>query len=202
MNRTLTRILSTVLHPLLVPTYFLLIIYAENINQAQSLTTHYRGFLLAFIAFSTFLLPVLFTLTLMSLKVLKQFTMHQQNDRFLPLAAMAVFYFFSFYLVRRLPVLPAFTLFLKGSTILVLLAMAINYFYKISLHMLAWGGLAGAIAGTTFLSHQPLYFWLFVALFLSGIVGSARIVCKAHASHQVYVGFISGFAVMLTLFLL
>lgn len=202
MNRTLARILSTVLHPLLVPTWFLLVIYAQNINQAQSLTAHYRGFLLGFIAFSTFLLPVLFTLTLMSLKAIKQFTMQRQNDRFLPLTAMAIFYFSSFYLLRQLPVLPAFNLFLKGSTILVLLALTINYFYKISLHMLAWGGLAGAIAGTTFLTHQPLYFWLFVGLFLSGLVGSARIVCKAHTFHQVYTGFITGFVVMLALFLL
>jgi hypothetical protein len=202
MKKNVARMLSFLFHPLLLPSYLLLVVYQANINQAQMVSVRYKSFMLAFIFVSTFLLPVLFTLALWRLKLVKQFTMQQRNERFIPMAGMAIFYFFSFYQLQQLPVFPAFNLFLKGSTVLVLLAIVINYFYKISLHLLAWGGLTGAVTGIMFQTHQGLYFWLFSAILLSGLVASARIACQAHKTSQVYAGYLAGFFVMLGLFLM
>jgi len=198
----LAKVISFVFHPLMLPSYLLLVIYQMSLPEVLAVSLKYKMFLLVFVFSMTFLLPVLLVLILWNMKLIKHFQMQLRVERIISLAAMFVFYFFTFYALRKLPVFPYYNLFLEGSAILVLLAIVINYFYKISLHLIAWGGITAALVGMSLQFHQALYFWLFDVIFISGLVGFARLQCKAHKTSQIYFGFVTGFVVMLGIFLL
>ena len=64
--------------------------------------------------------------------------------------------------------------------------------WNISAHTAAAGGVTGAIAAfAEIFSFNPVW-WLCVALLVSGVVGSNRIITKQHTLAQVVVGFLVG----------
>lgn len=84
---------------------------------------------------------------------------------------------------------------------LVLISLLVNYFEKISIHMLAMGGIFGTFAGLAIGFHYDLWLILFLLALASGLTGFARLKLKAHTEAQVYSGFGLGVLVMLGLFL-
>jgi len=201
MSKIIARLFSFIFHPLLVPVYFLLILYQLKLPEVMLVPDKYKVLMLAFVFSTTFLMPVLFALLLWAMKIIKNLYVHGREERTIPMIGVAVFYFITFYALKRMPVFPVFKLFMLGSTVLVLLGIVINYFYKISLHLMAWGGFVAALTGMSFQFHQTFYFWLFLVVFSSGLVGFARIQCRAHNHTQINLGFLLGFVVMLGLFL-
>jgi membrane-associated phospholipid phosphatase len=85
-----------------------------------------------------------------------------------------------------------------GSAASVFFVLLINLKWKISAHTAGIGGLAGGIFGLCYrIGINPV--WLFVLIiFLSILVGLARVETKAHTPSQALAGFILGF---LTVFL-
>jgi hypothetical protein len=83
-----------------------------------------------------------------------------------------------------------------GAILIVLLAGIISRFWKISLHLLAIGGVVGIFIALQLMEGGVLYL-LLIFILLSGILGVARIKQKAHNHTQVYVGFLLGVSVEL-----
>jgi len=202
MEKIIARVLSFLFHPLLVPSYFLLILFQLSLPEATAAQGKFKTLLWLFVFTMTFMLPILFSFLLWGLKYLKSLQMQEREERMLPMVAVAVFYYFTFYALKQLPIFPYFKLFMVGSTVLVLLGILINYFYKISLHLIAWGGFTAALIGLSFQLHLSLFLWLFLVIFISGLTGYARLQCKAHYYLQINLGFLLGFVVMLALFLI
>ncbi len=70
---------------------------------------------------------------------------------------------------------------------------AINMVWKISTHMAAVGGVAGGIIAFTHLFLYNPIWWLCLVIFLSGLLGSARMILRQHTLAQVTAGFGVGF---------
>jgi len=68
--------------------------------------------------------------------------------------------------------------------------------------MIAWGGLSGALIGLAFLFHLQPFLWIMLVLLFSGVTGYARLRINAHGSREIYMGYILGFVVMFSLFLI
>lgn len=202
MEKFVARTLSVVLHPLLIPTLFLLILYQLPVYMISLFAIKYKFLVFLFVFVLTVVIPSLLALVFWRFKFIQGLTMGSQNERIIPLFSMAFFYYFTYYALNKEVAFPAFNLFMLGSTILVLLTLMINYYSKISLHLIAWGGLTGALTGLAFLFHLEPYFWLFLVLLLSGLAAFARLRINAHKPHQVYIGYLLGFVVMVTLFLI
>jgi membrane-associated phospholipid phosphatase len=67
-----------------------------------------------------------------------------------------------------------------------------NIFKKISLHMIAMGGLVAFMAWQQATdAHWPVW-WVPMTLLLAGLVGTARLLKNAHAPSEVYAGFLAG----------
>jgi hypothetical protein len=202
MEKTLARILSFLFHPLLVPSYFLLVLFRLPLYRQLSIPVHIKHMVLLFVFLLTFVLPAVTAVGMWLLKMIQSLEMRRKNERFFPMMIIAVFFYITFYSLKQLPVFQPATLFMLGSTVLVLLGIVINYFYKISQHMIAWGGFSGALFALGFTSGIPIYFFLFGVLFISGITGYARLKCRAHTPFEVYSGWFLGAGIMGTLFFL
>lgn len=202
MEKKISNILSVVLHPLLVPSFFVLIIFHLPVYFIPLQFIRVKYMILLYVFLMTAVIPVLVAFILWRLKLINSLKMGQRNDRIFPLMTMAVIYYLTYYLLNKQGAFPIMNLFLVGSSMLALITLLINIYAKISMHLVSWGGFTGALMGLSFLFHLQPFFWIILVLFLSGLAGYARLKGNAHKPWQVYVGYILGFAMLFALFLI
>ncbi len=202
MEKTFARVLSVLFHPLLVPTYFLLVLFRLPLYTLLNIPVKIRLTMLVFVFLLTFVLPVLVATAMWFLKLIDSLEMRQRHERIFPMIAIAIFYYIGFYSLKQLAVFQTATIFMLGSTVLVLLGLVFNYFYKISQHAIAWGGFTGALIAMGLVLHTSLFFWLFGVILISGITGYARLKTSSHTPFEIYSGYLLGMLVMATLFLM
>jgi len=201
MEKKFAHALSVLFHPLLVPSYFLLILFQLPFYPLLNISVKIKAMILLFIFVLTFVLPMLVTAGMWFLKLIDSMEIRRRHERIFPMIAITIFFYIAFYSLKQLAVFQLATIFMLGSTILVLLGLSFNFFYKISQHMIAWGGLTGALVATGIGLHILLSSWLFGVILASGITGYARLKTASHTPFEVYSGYILGMSVMTILFL-
>ncbi len=202
MGRRTARVLSILFHPLLMPTYAMLLLFNVDSHYLMVLPGDYQLMLLAFVFSFTFILPTISMFFLLKLKVIDSLEMNSSKERPIPLIIVALFFYATYHLLRQFPVNTVFTVFMLRATLLVLFSLLVNYLSKISIHMVALGGLLGTFIGFSFLLHQDIRIYMYLIILISGITGTARLSLDAHSPAQVYAGFAMGVLVMLGLFLI
>lgn len=200
MSTKVAKLISILFHPLLIPTYAILILFNINSHYMHVMPFNYKLILLGFVFLFTFFLPVVSMYFLVKLKMVDNFEMNSSKERPIPLVIVALFFYGTYHLFRQLPINTIFTLFILGATVLVLLSLLINYFYKISLHMMALGGLLGTLIGFSFLIHQDISIYIYLIILISGLTGTARLKLEAHTPSQIYSGFLLGVITILGMF--
>ena len=149
---------------------------------------------------STYLVPLGLIPFMIYQKMIENVHITKRRERYVPLVISFILYGFCYYLIQRIDIPKLYTAFLFSSMMTVLLTLLINIKYKISIHMVGIGGLVALIGYLSFFLRVNLQFYLIVALLLAGLIGTSRLVLKAHTPDEVYTGFIAGFAtVLLTL---
>ncbi len=201
MEKTLAHVLSMLFHPLLVPTYFLLILFRLPLYTMPNIPVNIKTMALLFVFVLTFVLPALVAAGMWFLKLIESMEMRRQQERIFPMIAIAIFFYITFYSLNKLAVFQPAATFMLGSTVLVLLGLGFNYFYKISQHMIAWGGFTGALIALGLSLHMPFYFWSFGVILASGITGYARMKTASHTPFEIYSGYLLGVLAMSALFL-
>jgi membrane-associated phospholipid phosphatase len=119
----------------------------------------------------------------------------KRSERWIPFFIVLVYYLLSYYMLRQrdLPVpFAVYSMFL-GVIITLFVSIVINSIWKISIHMMAAGGLVGTFAGL-FIAHHYTNIGLLSGLIaIAAFVGFARIYTGNHTAAQVYAGFLVGF---------
>jgi len=202
MEKKFAGMISVLLHPMLIPTYALILFLNLNYFISFQYAPDIKFYLVLFVFIMTFIIPASLMLMLKKLKVIESFQMNRQQERMLPLALMAVIYYITYYSLKSTGILMVYNLFLLGITVITLFTLVINFYTKISLHMIAMGGLAGAILGLLLLYPFDLRWVFYLIILLTGITGYARLTVSNHTLRQVYNGFMLGFVTMLALFIL
>lgn len=201
MEKKIAKIISIIFHPLLIPTYALLLLINTNTHFTLALPEKLRYITVLFVFLTSFVFPLLIMLILLKVGKIKSLEMKTRQERVLPLLIVAVFFYITYYLLKQGPYFALFNIFMLGATLLVIISLLINYTYKISIHMLALGGMFGTFAGFSIAFNLRLTTLLYLIVFVSGITGFARLRLDAHAPSQVYSGFALGTVFMLGLFL-
>jgi hypothetical protein len=202
MEDKFAKVISVIFHPLLLPTYAMLILININTQHMIVLPQNFRYLTVLFVFLTSFVMPSLVFLILLKLGKITSLEMNARNERTLPLFITALFFYGTYYLLKQGPHFALFNVFMLGATLLVIISMLINLFNKISIHMVAIGGLFGTFAGFALLFRHDLTSLLYLIVFAAGLIGFARLQLKAHTSRQVYSGFVLGTVFMLSLFLL
>lgn len=202
MERKAARIISVLFHPLLMPTYAALLLFNIPSHFNLSLPESYFYLVPAFVFTITFVLAAILMLIYLKMGIVTSLEMSKRKERVLPLITMAGIYYLTYYLLKQGPIPTLFNFFMLGTTMLVLISLLLNYIGKISIHMVAMGGIFGAFAGLAITFHYDLWLILLSIIIAAGLTGFARLKLKAHTEIQVYTGFGLGVLVMLGLFLL
>lgn len=199
----ISRLISVMFSPLLVPTYAMVLTLIWTILFIVSTNTKLG--VLAMTASITCLFPLLAIILLYKLKVISEPGLNNRKERFIPYVVTLVSYIgFAFYLSKIHSPLWLVS-FPCGASLAVVISFLVNLKWKISAHGAAVGGLAGyifcLIYFQLFIIHSSIYY-LYAAIFIAGLVGTSRVILKRHTVPQVIAGTINGFiCVILSIFL-
>ena len=209
MLRLLAHILSFAFHPLLMPTYMLILLLLVNpyLFSVRSIWDQTPLILLVFL--STFALPAFGVLLMKFLGMVRSLHLRSRQERIGPYILTGIFYLWVFINFKNDGRIPReFTAFMLGATIALFLAFFLNNFVKISAHAAGMGGLLAmvvitlmlfdydsfaletALFGTFRISMSAL---LMFVILCCGAVGSARLYLRAHELPEVVGGYLIGF---------
>jgi len=201
MRKTIAMSLSVLLHPMLMPTYGLLILFFGMKGTVYDyITPTTLKWRLTFIVLVfTFIFPSLNIYLLYKLRRIGDITLSNQRERTFPYLVTSLFYFGLFYLLLDVNLWPEIKLFILGAGLAILLTALINSVTKISAHMVGIGGLIGAILALSYLIRFDTMLIIAALFLVAGLVGTARLLLQAHSAEQIYMGFGLGLLVQLTL---
>lgn len=204
--------ISVIFHPLLIPSYMLLLLLMINpyLFGFSHLSDEGGRLLLILVFLYTFFLPAVSITVMYLLGFVSDINMKDRHERIGPYLITGLLYMWVYYnLSQNGQVPPPYAAFMLGTVIALFLAFLINVFSGISAHAVGMGGLVGMVI-ITFLLYSYGSFtvdirgWgtvevgmnavLMVSILVAGLVGSCRLLLQAHHPQELYGGYLVGFA--------
>lgn len=188
------KIFSTIFTPLLIPTYGAFIaLNFTFLGIVTSLSTRVIV-VLAIFAF-TCMVPISVIALLYRYGKISDPGVNNQKDRLIPYAITVLSYLASAIYLSNVNAPKWIPMFMIGGGIAALVSALINLKWKISAHGAAMGGLVAlmfAIWANGYATFNYMYITC-IAIILTGIVGTSRLILNCHTLGQVLAGTLNGF---------
>ncbi len=180
----------------MMPLLTLLILFNSNTFIAFSIADEMKTFIyFLFIAF-TVVLPTMIFLWLIKRGIISSLDMPEASERKIPFLISIILYFALYYLLRKLALPELVYLLLLGTILSIVVCFFITIIWKISIHMIAVGGVIGSLLALSIRLGADFILPIYIVILLAGFVGYARLKLYAHTPAQVYSGFLLGTALM------
>ncbi|MBQ5509491.1 MAG: hypothetical protein IIT96_07010 [Muribaculaceae bacterium] len=191
----MAKFISTMLSPLLTPTYGTLM--ALSITPKLLDVTGARFKLLLIVFALTCIFPMITIAVLHNFKVIKDKRMISRKERLIPYITGTIYYAVAVYHVIYTHEPRWLVMFFAGGALACLISTVVNCRWKISAHMAGMGGLVALLwqinaMELEIISSPWMMLYILLAIFLSGMLGSARLLLKRHTLPQVLAGFLNG----------
>ena len=186
-----SKILSYLLHPILMP-IIVLYIGINNVDYFYLIFHNYSNTLYLIILAFTMVFPLISAILFVKLGRVESLEMRKRKERRGPLfisILIMIIGFPIFYSIAKLS--PHLSAIYISSIILLFFSFLITIRWKISLHMLGVGGSTGTFIALNYI-FGGIYYFIFLFFALSGLLAFSRLDQKAHNESQVYVGFVLG----------
>lgn len=194
MIRTISKVLSYLLHPILMPSYAVLLIFQISSYYSTIVNDDIKLRVYIIVAINTLAIPVAAVYLMYLRGWIKSFTMEDRSERILPFIVTSICYFAAYYLLRFLPLPKVFNLLILGSATAIILATMITIRWKISIHMVGIGGIVGGLLSISQYLSVDFSQAILAVMLAAGMLGTARLMVSDHTPIQVYSGFLLGFA--------
>lgn len=204
----IANIISFVFHPLIIISYILLLMLVINPYLFSIQNEKAIGILMIYVFMLTIVLPGVTVLMMKALGFVNSIHLKDRSERIIPLIITGGFYLWLFVNIYENTTIPlAFSIFVLGSTIGLFLAFFFSLFTKVSLHTT---GVGGFFVGILLIKYNFSYesfllplgsfgdymvstdVLVFASLFIAGLVGTARLLLKAHSLNEVFLGYLVG----------
>jgi membrane-associated phospholipid phosphatase len=194
MTEKLAKIVTTIFHPILIPTLGFILLFTSGFYNSM-LTTDAIRFILLVIFFSTATLPML-SIAILALNAKFDFLMPNSRDRIVPLLFTSVFYYIGFILLERIHFLPVFKHFMMASVLLIVALLLISFKWNISIHMAAIGSVTATFFALSFRGGVNPVIAIVILVIVSGLLGTVRLALNKNSLLQVAAGYILGFIIL------
>jgi len=201
MEKQIARVLSVVFYPLFIPTYAFAILLTMPAYFSALMPASAKWMVIGLVFTTTCILPTLFFIVMIKSGMVSTTYLSKREDRTMPYIVSIIFFYLTYYLLKRLQISPVYYYFMIGATLLNILVMGINFFWKISSHMASIGALAGMMVGLSYFLGTFYFSLIALSILMSGLTGFARLKLQAHTPAQIYSGFALGFLTIMALFL-
>lgn len=186
-------VLSVLLHPVFVPTLLMAYLVFHSPNVFYGFPEEIKTWWLITVAYITLTFPLLTVLLLWRLKFISSLQMHELKERYGPLIASMLFYFWVFWLFHKQFQAPHLVqTLLLGTFLNTVLVFMSSIFFKISMHSSAWGSVFTFSLICLMLGADGSLLLVIVAALLAGLIGTVRLYLKAHIPSQIWTGYILG----------
>ena len=197
-----SKFISYVFHPVFIPLIILFTLFNFTSILANSTSNNIcvNSIYILFILVYT-ILPVLTSVVLFKLKLIRSFEMHDNRDRIVPLITNIIYMILGGIINSScLNILPFVKLIFLSIFIITICALVISFFWKISLHMLAAGNMLAVFVSSNFLI-EPNLFLVFISLVFALIIAFSRYSEGSHTIPQLILGMVIGFCAQVFLVL-
>lgn len=189
------KVISVIFHPIFVPVYVVYFLINVHYNLFASFTEWGRTKVLIMSLLMYAFFPIVTVLLLKALGFIESVFLRTRKDRIIPFIACIIWYFWIWHVWRNIPepgypremVVFAMAAFFTASA-----GFMANIYMKISMHALAMGT---ALAFMVFLAANqgiPYGIYLACAIFLTGLVCTARMLVSDHSQREIYTGLLIG----------
>jgi hypothetical protein len=194
---SLSRILSYILHPLLIPALATSALMLQPDLYPIVLPVALKLWFISIIMVFTIVIPASSVFILLKFNTINSIEQKNRGERTIPLLIASTSYIGLLIFIKPANIPPVFMYLLYSATFALLTGLLINLVYKISLHALGWGALAATLISISIHLGMPLLPFIVISILLSGIAGYARLKQNAHNQAQVYLGFVAGVCVVI-----
>ena len=184
------RFVSVLFTPFYLPLFGVIILF--TLSYLALLPIEYRLQVVGLVYLFTILMPTLFIHFYRRHQGWNLVELGKRERRMVPYIISILCYFACAWLLSRLNVFHFVNSILMTALIVQVVCAVINAWWKISTHTAAIGGVTGALVAYGFLFEFNPVGWLCLAILVSGIVGSARIILRQHSLAQVVGGYFIG----------
>jgi hypothetical protein len=196
--RLMARFISWVFHPVFVPLYVMAFLIYEHPFQFTGFDPRQKLMVMLQSAAMYLFFPLVTVLLLKALGFIESIQLKKQKDRIIPLVACGVWYFWIWYVWHNLPEYPDMAIrFALAIWISSWTGLMVNTRMKISLHAISMGIAVTFLFLLAFTQALNFGVYLAIALFIAGLVSTARFIVSDHTRTEIYGGFALGLLSML-----
>jgi len=189
----IAHLLSYVMHPLFIPTYFFLFLMQVLPFEFVGITEWQLKMRLFSVAWLTAFFPAFAVFLLWRLKLSDSIFLRTQKERIIPYVITMFFYWWMYYLSRNFTDQPiALKFFYLGIFVASAIGMTVNNFIKVSLHAMGIAGLTMAVILVSIFYPVNNAVWVLLAILLTALVISARLIVSDHTKKELIVGLFIG----------
>ncbi|MFM7721156.1 MAG: hypothetical protein ACKO52_08440 [Sediminibacterium sp.] len=189
----IAHLLSYVLHPLFIPTYFFLFLMQVLPFEFVGISEWQLKMRLFSVAWLTAFFPAFAVFLLWRLKLSDSIFLRTQKERIIPYVITMFFYWWMYYLSRNFTDQPiALKFFYLGIFVASSIGMTVNNFMKVSLHTMGIAGLMMAVILVSIFYPVNNAVWVLLAILLTALVISARLIVSDHTKKELIVGLFIG----------
>ncbi len=190
----LSRALSWVLHPFIVPLYVIGFMLLTD-GFLSRLPVSVKNYLAWVVMLYAAIVPMLSIAFMRGLGLIKNLGLHSQRSRILPLMVGTICYLLCAITLSEVAVATLVRKFVLAAVCCEVLALVVTPFWKISLHLICMGGVT-AMFTLLSVAGAGQHFWALIAtILLSGALASARLHLGAHNPSQIAAGYFGGLVV-------
>ena len=187
------KILSIIFSPLLVPTIAIAIALWGTmlVITPNSVKIH----VVLMTLFITGAVPAIVIAILHYFKKVSDATISNPRERTIPFIVAVLCYMGEAFYLMKIHAPLWLCNFMISAMMAIIIIMIVNVFWKVSAHTCAMGGCVALVAWliSNNLALPPMFAVLLIAIIVTGMVGSARLVRRLHTLPQVIVGAVIGF---------
>ncbi len=183
---------SYLFHPLLIITWVTLYLLFRNSLVFIGATSFDKMIVLLRVFSTAIFLPIMTVLLLKALGFISSIQLYTQKDRIIPYVACITFFFWSFYVSKKLGDPSELTAFLLSVFIASSASLIINNYMKTSMHAVGVGGLVAFFSLLLFANRLDDMFSLLLVFLIAGITSTSRFIVSDHKPAEITIGFVTG----------
>lgn len=197
MEKNIARIVSYALHPLIMTSIGMLVLFHSG-TSLSVLQPEVKRIAMIITVLFTFLFPASMIIMLYLTKVISNIELQERKERILPMSLAIIMYMFTFFIMKGIPQLTGgHIVFLFCPPAALFISLMINNFLKPSIHMLGIGILTGIVMILIVFYRAPLQGLFILVVLASGILGTSRLILELHKPLEVLAGYSSGLLITL-----
>ena len=190
--KAIAKFISFIFHPLFIPLYLVYFIIEIRSYQFAGIDDWGRLTRLLQVFVNCTFLPLVSVLLLRALKFIDSIFLRTQKDRIIPYIISMIFYFWNWYAFKNnheVKDIVSMSMAVFNASVF---GFLMNISMKVSMHAIAMGVMTTFIALIAFNDTINLSLYLALAVLISGIVCTSRLIVSDHSPKEIYYGFLVG----------